>query len=132
MDVGDLCLDCGRSTAPGSGRWVNRIAVDRERDSVDPALAARYPGVELFDGWWCAECQSVACEACEDERGGAVFRPIDYVGRSGCLCDTHASGLVCAICGETLDDPSVVTELTVAGGAGSLAHRHHRSDSAGS
>ncbi len=40
----DPCELCGESTAPGSGRWVNRLGYD--------------------DGWACAECMALDCERC--------------------------------------------------------------------
>ena len=38
------CVYCGRSTAFGTGRFVNRIPVD--------------------DGWGCAECSGYQCDEC--------------------------------------------------------------------
>lgn len=44
--VQDPCVECGNSTAPGSGRWVNRLSVD--------------------DGWKCVEClgSPFDCDRC--------------------------------------------------------------------
>ena len=40
IDIGNKCVDCRKSTAPGSGRWVNRI----------PAWT------ETEEGYMCVEC----------------------------------------------------------------------------
>lgn len=63
------CSECGESTAPGSGRWVNRV----------PGL--RVDGSEF---WYCDECftqgDTLVCDECgaethDDE--SAVF--VDYM-----------------------------------------------------
>ena len=43
---GDPCHDCGESTAPGSGHFVNRVGWD--------------------DGWKCAGCMVRDCDRCDD------------------------------------------------------------------
>lgn len=50
VDVGDACVDCGHSTAFGSGRFVNRI----------PAFT------DTKDGYLCADCQSIDCDGCNE------------------------------------------------------------------
>jgi len=44
MKVSDPCVHCDKSTAMGSGKFVNRIPVD--------------------DGWGCAECSGYECDEC--------------------------------------------------------------------
>lgn len=48
-EVVDPCIECGNSTAFGSGRFVNRIPADNGE----------------VDGWMCAECQAVGCDECQ-------------------------------------------------------------------
>lgn len=48
QDIGDHCVECGCSTAFGSGNFVNRIPADN--------------GVK--SGYMCAECQCDECEVC--------------------------------------------------------------------
>lgn len=43
-EVDDPCIYCGKSTAFGSGRFVNRLASDV--------------------GWGCAECSGYSCDRC--------------------------------------------------------------------
>lgn len=43
----DPCYYCGKSTAFGSGRFVNRLPVE--------------------DGWGCAECSGFCCDACDKQ-----------------------------------------------------------------
>ena len=47
-NCGDNCIDCKRSTAPGSGLWVNRIPADNGID----------------DGYLCPDCQAIECARC--------------------------------------------------------------------
>ena len=65
------CIECGHSTAFGSGRFVNRLPADNgERD-----------------GWLCPECLAETCETCGEE-------VIEYTGRHGFLqCDECADNL---------------------------------------
>ena len=65
------CIECGHSTAFGSGRFVNRLPADNgERD-----------------GWLCPECRAETCETCGEE-------VIEYTGRHGFLqCDECADNL---------------------------------------
>ena len=48
-NIGDNCTHCGRSTAFGSGLFVNRIASITDTE----------------EGWLCPECQQVECDICE-------------------------------------------------------------------
>lgn len=52
--VKDPCVYCGRSTALGSGLFVNRIGADRED---------YYKGTYV-DGYACAECVAFDCDEC--------------------------------------------------------------------
>ena len=52
--VVDPCVWCGRSTAFGSGLFVNRISADREE---------YYEGTYV-DGYACAECAGFDCDEC--------------------------------------------------------------------
>ena len=48
QNIGDNCTDCGRSTAFGSGLFVNRIP--------------KY--TETQEGYLCSECQMIDCDMC--------------------------------------------------------------------
>lgn len=52
--VKDPCVYCGRSTALGSGLFVNRIGADRED----------YHEGTYVDGYACAECAGFDCDEC--------------------------------------------------------------------
>ena len=88
-EVIDPCYYCGRSTAFGFGRFVNRLPVE--------------------DGWGCAECSGFNCDECDhqiyldeevrDENGYAYHPnclPVEkHVGwpddfdDEGCWCELH-------------------------------------------
>lgn len=52
-----ICMDCGKSTAPGSGRHVNRVpCLDDYETRVESGCS--YPA----GGWYCAECDNQLCE----------------------------------------------------------------------
>ena len=53
-EVIDPCIECGHSTAFGSGRFVNRVPGDTEEG---------YGGV-YRTGFICAACLSEQCEVC--------------------------------------------------------------------
>ena len=46
LDIGEYCVHCLHSVAPGSGRFVDRIPADRH-DGIDYLH---------IDGYACAEC----------------------------------------------------------------------------
>ena len=50
MTIIDPCFHCGQSTAPGYGKWVNRIGWVEDD----------------FDGWACAECAGYECRVCDE------------------------------------------------------------------
>ena len=104
VDVGDLCIYCGRSTAPGSGLFVNRIPTfSNEREQVNSDLAAQYPDATTFDGYYCPDCQSEDCAACQAEKNGTTIDPRDYIEATGELCDEHASIVTCVNCREQVE-----------------------------
>ena len=73
VDIGSACTDCGCSTSPGSGAWVNRVPSDWQRDAGSPELS----------GYLCADCQAITCDRCG-------HRTIDYGAApdgSGFWCD---------------------------------------------
>ena len=63
-DIGDRCVHCGKSTAFGSGRFVNRIPADADDEAEDDN------GKIIFvEGWYrkgyaCVECMSWDCDRC--------------------------------------------------------------------
>ena len=50
MDMKDLCVYCNKSTAFGSGLFVNRLPVFEDE----------------IEGYGCAECMQLECDRCED------------------------------------------------------------------
>ena len=72
LDIGDRCVSCGLTTAPGSGRFVNRIPADSSWETD----AGAYVQV---DGWLCEECQSIECSRCGEGSASyefIAFRPV--------------------------------------------------------
>lgn len=55
LDIGDLCVDCGEDTSPGSGRFVNRYPADSIVEVVLPN--ARHSLDLLIEGYRCPDCQ---------------------------------------------------------------------------
>lgn len=49
----DPCVYCDESTAPGSGRFANRIDVSDLENGID--------------GWGCGECAGYECDRCGDQ-----------------------------------------------------------------
>lgn len=47
-DLGNLCIECGCDTSPGSGNFVNRVYADNGEDT----------------GFLCATCLSIPCDTC--------------------------------------------------------------------
>jgi hypothetical protein len=50
VNIGDLCVYCARSTAFGSGLFVNRIGADSQWTTMNDELV-------WVDGWMCPDCQ---------------------------------------------------------------------------
>ena len=73
IDLGDLCTNCGRNTAWGSGRFINRIPSDTDAtlklQGIDPEVwpqmddSASVVSVTVT-GYMCVECQSFTCDRC--------------------------------------------------------------------
>jgi hypothetical protein len=132
IDAGDLCLTCGRSTR-GDAPFVNRVpSSGYARGDIHPAVAAAFPGgpKDVFDGYWCADCQSDECEACQAEGNdwimpdtGKRFDPKRYIGATGGLCDSHTAMVVCARCGEDVEPGEAATARFVKT-AGTFEMRH--------
>jgi len=63
-NIGEKCIECLRSTALGSGLFVNRIPADNG----------------IYNGYICVECFSVECDHCgqlssefgSDDDGGMI------------------------------------------------------------
>ena len=71
------CVQCGRDTSFGSGRFVNRIPAN--------------------DGYLCPDCQADNCDACVLEMQGADEATINSTiedliddEETGALCDHHS------------------------------------------
>jgi hypothetical protein len=70
--VKDPCVYCGKSTAFGSGKFVNRLSVN--------------------DGWGCAECSGFECDGC----GKQIYLDCDvpYLDQYGNLSGHYHSDCV--------------------------------------
>jgi hypothetical protein len=62
--VGDRCVECGKDTSFGSGRFVNRIPADRDLDKDSPFKHLIKEGYSRVDGYLCADCTSEECDRC--------------------------------------------------------------------
>ena len=51
VDIGDKCVECLRSTAFGTGLFVNRIPADNDE----------------YIGWLCPECNWHECDRCDEK-----------------------------------------------------------------
>ena len=51
VDIGDKCIECFRSTAFGTGLYVNRISADNDK----------------YLGWLCSECNWYECDRCDEK-----------------------------------------------------------------
>ena len=51
VDIGDKCVECLKSTAFGTGLFVNRIPADNDK----------------YIGWLCPECNYYECDRCDEK-----------------------------------------------------------------
>lgn len=58
IDIGDICVDCGKNTTFGSGLFVNRIPADKSW-IVNESFEIQ------VDGYLCPVCQSLECSSCK-------------------------------------------------------------------
>ena len=56
-DIGNRCVDCGKDTSFGSGRFVNRISADADYESIDDQGNTIFAEGEYRDGYLCPDCQ---------------------------------------------------------------------------
>jgi len=56
-DIGNRCVDCGKDTSFGSGRFVNRIPADADYESIDNEGNIIFAEGEYRDGYLCPNCQ---------------------------------------------------------------------------
>lgn len=63
-DIGNLCVECGKDTKFGSGRFVNRIPADRDLDEDSPFKHLIKEGYSRVNGYLCPECSSEECDRC--------------------------------------------------------------------
>ncbi len=62
--MADCCYECGRSVAPGSGNFVNRVP------SLDSGPERASMGVPYPEGeWLCGECDQLEDDAVQYYRG---------------------------------------------------------------
>jgi len=56
IDIGSRCVACDKSTAPGSGKFVNRIPADADWELKDSrGIVVFAEGVRRI-GYMCEEC----------------------------------------------------------------------------
>ena len=65
MTIIDPCIHCGKSTAFGSGRFVNRIPADADYESKDEDGNVVYKDGEYRDGYSCPHCAGPDCSRCD-------------------------------------------------------------------
>jgi len=58
----EICAECGRSVAPGSRRWVNRVLI-MDNYEERKAMGFKYPE----GGWICEECETKLNESYHKE-----------------------------------------------------------------
>jgi hypothetical protein len=63
-NVDNLCVECGKDTSFGSGRFVNRIPADRDLDEGSPFKDLIKKGYSQVNGYLCPECTSEECDRC--------------------------------------------------------------------
>lgn len=56
FDIGQVCVWCCRDTSVGSGRFVNRIPVHTDTESVDWLTEEQRFNFENVTGYGCEEC----------------------------------------------------------------------------
>lgn len=66
IDIGDLCVWCGRSTAPGSGLWVNRVPAGSDATQIQDwcGIVPDDPFITV-EGWGCRDCMARPCDRCD-------------------------------------------------------------------
>jgi len=68
----EICNECGRSVAFGSGWFVNRVP---DLDTIEERREAGKPFPE--GGWLCAECEARIFNGCPIVRRGVMDCPND-------------------------------------------------------
>lgn len=73
----EICNECGRSVAFGSGRYVNRVP---DLDTVEERREAGKPFPE--GGWLCAECERKEVD-CPNDRNETFWDRLELERRLG-------------------------------------------------
>ena len=88
-NIGDNCTQCGRSTALGSGLFVNRI----------PSIT------DTEEGYMCPECQQVECDSCGNLTLSYIVTESGLWVCENCWVEeTMAKAKALGITGKALDD----------------------------
>lgn len=58
IDIGSMCVDCGRDTSMGNGLFVDRLPSDKTWSINDQFE------IEV-DGYLCRDCQLLDCDTCK-------------------------------------------------------------------
>lgn len=66
LDLGNQCVWCQNDTSFGSGRFVNRIPVSTDIDSVEWLTEEQAGDYDTVDGYCCAECGCYECDICDN------------------------------------------------------------------
>jgi hypothetical protein len=64
--LGGLCVWCLEDTSFGSGKYVNRIPVSTDSDSVEWLTEEQAEKYITVEGWGCAECGCYECDICSE------------------------------------------------------------------
>ena len=66
MTVIDPCTHCGKSTAFGFGRFINRVPSGTNHYVEDENGNVIYKEGEYREGYACEECLAIDCDRCGD------------------------------------------------------------------
>jgi hypothetical protein len=67
LDLGNQCVWCQQDTTFGSGKFVDRISVYTDSESVEWLTDAQRDQYETVEGYGCAECYEEEEEEKETE-----------------------------------------------------------------
>jgi len=95
--IADACVSCGHSTAPGSGRFVNRIPADA---GWGCALCFEECGYKDATGYVCHDC----ADADDRDSGHVIPQSPHDRGLEPVFADDIEGRVECHLCGRVLHD----------------------------
>lgn len=78
VDLAELCLYCGESTAKGTSKFSQRISVSIGVDEWAGWSTKHFPAGTKLSGWACSECMApdvfemCRCKECNGDCGGYI------------------------------------------------------------